>query len=211
MFQLSQQLSGINAVIFFAEDIFKSAGGAEKAALYTIIMGIVQSLATVVSSILVDKAGRRILLLTSSVGMGIMLAVFGYYYKLKNNSSPEEIANLNWLPLVCLLTFIVVFSLGLGPLPWMMSSEILAPEIKSVGNSAAVATNWICVSLVTFFFGPLKSLIGDDYTFWMFSIIVFIAAVFILIVVPETKGKSIQQIQNELAGKHSKPQINGNA
>lgn len=205
---LSQQLSGINAVIFFAEDIFKSAGGAEKAALYTMIMGIVQSLATVVASVLVDKAGRRILLLTSSVGMGITLAVFGYYYRLKNT---QDVSNLNWLPLVCLLTFIVVFSLGLGPLPWMMSSEIMAPEIKSFGNSAAVATNWICVSLVTFFFGPLKDSIGDDYTFWLFSIIVFIAAAFILFVVPETKGKSMQQIQNELAGKHSKPQTNGHA
>lgn len=201
---LSQQLSGINAVIFFAEDIFKGAKVGNPA-LCTIIVGIVQTLATVVSSALVDKAGRRILLLVSSVGMGIMLAIFGYYFKIKDDN-PQ----LNWLPLVCLIVFITVFSLGLGPLPWMMSGEVLAPEIKSFGSGVAVATNWICVSLVTFFFEPLKDGIGAHYTFWLFSVIVFIAAVFILLIVPETKGKSIQQIQNELAGNKSKAQINGN-
>ena len=163
-------------------------------------MGIVQCLVTIVSSILVDRAGRRVLLLASSVGMGVVLAIFGYYFKLKVT---QDVTDLNWLPLTCLVIYIVVFSLGFGPLPWMMSSEILAPEIKSFGSGLAVATNWICVSLVTFFFNPIKDSIGDDLAFWTFSVISFIAAVFVFIIVPETKGKSMQQIQNELAGNRS--------
>lgn len=205
---MAQQLSGINGVIFFAKDIFEGAGAGDRASLYTIIVGVVQTIATVVASILVDRAGRRILLLISSIGMGVTLAVFGYYFKLKENNT--DVSNISWLPLVCLVVFIIVFSLGLGPLPWMMSGEILAPEIKSFGSGAAVSTNWICVSIVTFFFKPLLDAIGSSSTFWMFAVVCFIAAAFVLLVIPETKGKSIQEIQNELAGKKAKPQLNGN-
>ncbi|XP_065214185.1 facilitated trehalose transporter Tret1-2 homolog isoform X4 [Planococcus citri] len=204
---LSQQLSGINAVIFFAEDIFTIAG-VKNAALCTIGMGVVQSMATVASSVLVEKAGRRLLLLISSIGMGVTLIVLGYYFKIKDDPAN---ASLGWLPIVCLFFFIIVFSLGLGPLPWMMSGELLSPEIKSFGSGVAVATNWICVSIITGSFGSLTKAIGESFAFWLFAVIVLIAAAFVFFFVPETKGKSVQDIQLELAGKKPSTQSNGNA
>lgn len=198
----------MNGVIFYAESIFNDAG-ASNPAVCTMILGIVQTVATVIASVLVDKAGRKILLIVSSSLMGICLGVFGYYFYLKEHHS--DVSNIGWLPLACLVLFIVGFSLGLGPLPWMMSGEVLAPEIKSFGSGVAVATNWSCVAIVTFFFKPLSDAIGCSVVFWIFTIVCACAAAFAILFIPETKGKSIQQIQDELAGKTAKVQLNGNA
>lgn len=208
LFQVFQQLSGINGVIFFAGDIFKAAK-AESPTLCTIILGIVQTTATIVASILVDKAGRKILLIISSTGMAICLVALGYYFHLKDTGA--AVSELGWLPLGSLVGFIIVFSLGFGPLPWMMSGEILSSEIKSVGSGCAVAVNWGCVSLVTFYFQPLCQSLSTAVTFWGFAVICSIATLFSLIMVPETKGKSMQQIQDELAGIKTVRQVNGNA
>lgn len=207
LFQIFQQLSGVNGVIFFAGDIFKAAK-AESPTLCTIILGIVQTTATIAASILVDKAGRKILLIISSAGMAICLVALGYYFHLKDTGA--AVSELGWLPLGSLVGFIIVFSLGFGPLPWMMSGEILSSEIKSVGSGCAVAVNWGCVSLVTFYFQPLCQSLSTAVTFWGFAVICSIATLFSLIMVPETKGKSMQQIQNELAGIKTVKQVNGN-
>lgn len=200
-----QQLSGVNGVIFFAEKIFNDAGSTNSA-ICTLIVGIVQTIATIVSSVLVDRAGRRILLLISSTGMAISLIGLGYYFWLKSHGNAGD---LGWLPLISLVAFIIVFSLGLGPIPWMMSNEVMGPEIKSFGCSATVAMNWICVSLVTFYFQPLQDVLGAATTFWIFSAICVAGVIFVLLVLPETKGKSIQEIQNELAGIKNINNVNG--
>ncbi|XKL59851.1 hypothetical protein PGB90_000867 [Kerria lacca] len=203
--QMLQQLSGVNGVIFFAEKIFNDAGSTNSA-ICTLIVGIVQTIATIVSSVLVDRAGRRILLLISSTGMAISLIGLGYYFWLKSHGNAGD---LGWLPLISLVAFIIVFSLGLGPIPWMMSNEVMGPEIKSFGCSATVAMNWICVSLVTFYFQPLQDVLGAATTFWIFSAICVAGVIFVLLVLPETKGKSIQEIQNELAGIKNINNVNG--
>lgn len=207
--QIFQQFSGVNGVIFFAQKIFEAAG-VKNAVLCTVILGVVQTGATVASSLLVDKAGRKILLIISSIGMAVGLVALGYYFRLADVTG-ADVRSISWLPLVSLVGFIIVFSLGFGPLPWMMSGEILASEIKSVGSGCAVAVNWGCVSIVTFFFQWLCDSITRAYTFWMFAAICVVACVFVLVVVPETKGKSMQEIQNELAGIKTAKQTNGNA
>ena len=202
---MSQQFCGVNGVIFFAEQIFIMAG-AENPAMCTIIVGVVQSVATLLSSVLVDRAGRKILLIISGVGMIVCLVALGYFFSVQE--SKADISNIKWLPLVSVVGFIVVFSLGFGPLPWMMTGELLSPQIKGFASGIAVASNWVSVSVVTFSFQPLLELISSAYTFWMFAIITAIASAFIILVVPETKGKSMQQIQNELAGnKLSSPPV----
>ena len=196
-FQLSQQLSGVNGVIFFAEKIFMMAG-AEDPVMCTIIVGVVQSIATLVSSVLVDRAGRKFLLILSGVGMAIFLVALGYFFIILE--SKGDVTNLKWLPLVSVVGYIVVFSLGFGPLPWMMAGELLPPQIKGFGSGITVAVNWTSVSVVTLFFQPLVKLISSGYMFSMFAVISVIATLFIIFFVPETKGKSMQEIQDELAG-----------
>ncbi len=168
-----------------------------------------QTLATLVSSVLVDRAGRKILLLLSSMGMTVCLAFLGYYFLVADGDDKAAAKSISWLPLVSVVLLIILFSIGLGPLPWMMSGEVLAPEIKSFGTAAAVVANWTCVALVTFFFQPLMSLISTAYTFWLFSAWCAFATVFILICVPETKGKSIDEVQNILAGRKPGHKMNG--
>lgn len=107
---LFQQFSGINAVIFFAQDIFQAAGSTLDPAICTIIVGVVQVVMTVTSALLVEKAGRRLLLLQSSVIMGCCLVALGIYFQLKEGG--QDVANLSILPLGSVVLFIVCFSLG---------------------------------------------------------------------------------------------------
>lgn len=105
-----QQVSGINAIIFYTMRIFESAGSTMDPSLCTIIVGVVQVLMTFGSTLLIEKAGRRILLLQSSVVMGICLAIVGIFYHLKDGGSNVE--SIGWLPLISLVMYIVSFSLG---------------------------------------------------------------------------------------------------
>lgn len=112
-----QQFSGINAVIFFATQIFKSAGSSIEANVCSIIIGVVQVLMTFAAAALVEKAGRKILLLLSSTVMCLCLATLGVYFYLKEVLQ-HDVSNIGIIPLLSLVLFIVCFSLGYGPIPW---------------------------------------------------------------------------------------------
>lgn len=114
---LFQQFSGINAVIFYAQSIFEAAGSTLDPAICTIIVGVVQVVMTVSSALLIEKAGRRILLLQSSVMMGLCLIMLGVYFTLKDGGS--DVTSISILPLGSVVLFIVCFSLGFGPIPWV--------------------------------------------------------------------------------------------
>lgn len=118
---LFQQFSGINAVIFYAQSIFEAAGSTLDPALCTIIVGVVQVVMTVTSALLIEKAGRRILLLQSSVMMGLCLIMLGVYFSMKEGGS--DVTNISVIPLASVVIFIICFSLGFGPIPWMMVSK----------------------------------------------------------------------------------------
>lgn len=121
---LFQQFSGINAVIFYAQSIFEAAGSTLAPSLCTIIVGVVQVVMTVSSALLIEKAGRRILLLQSSVMMGLCLIMLGVYFSLKEGGS--DVTNISILPLGSVVLFIICFSLGFGPIPWMMVGRNLS-------------------------------------------------------------------------------------
>lgn len=112
-----QQFSGINAVIFFATQIFESAGSNIAPSVCSIIIGIVQVLMTFAAAALVEKAGRKILLLLSSTVMCLCLATLGVYFYLKDNLK-HDVSNIGIIPLLSLVLFVVCFSLGYGPIPW---------------------------------------------------------------------------------------------
>lgn len=193
MLMFFQQFSGINAVIFFTVPIFQSAGSTMDANLSAIIVGVVQVIMSFGSSVLVERAGRKILLIQSSAVMGICLTILGIYFKLKNNGT--DVTNIGWIPLVSLVMFIVSFSLGYGPIPWMMMGELLAPEVKGIATSLVVLFNWICVFVVTKSFSFMMSNLGSDNTFWTFAVVMAIGTFYGFRYIFETKGKSNAQIQ----------------
>lgn len=193
-----QQFSGVNAVIFYSNDIFKSAGSTLDPGISAIIVGIVQFIMTALSVVLVDKAGRRILLLLSDFVMALCLGVLGFYFYMMEDG--KDVSSISFLPLLSVIFFIVMFSLGYGPIPWMMVGELFAPEVKGSATGIAVALNWISAFIVTLCFVFLVKNLGSAATFWIFSVICFVGTLFTFVLVPETKGKTLNQIQRELGG-----------
>ncbi|CAG9766858.1 unnamed protein product [Ceutorhynchus assimilis] len=204
-----QQLSGVNAVIFFMSTIFESAGGSIPADYATIGVGIVQVVATFISSLVVDKFGRKILLMSSSFFMALSGAILGVFFTIKNHNLVDQdtLNKIGFLPIVCLVVFITVFSLGFGPIPWMASAEIMPPEIKSSAGSAAATFNWFLAFIITRFYNNLVTAIGGDITFYIFAGISLVGTLFVYISMPETKGKTTQEVQDILNG--VKPGTNG--
>jgi SP family facilitated glucose transporter-like MFS transporter 8 len=96
-----------------------------------------------------------------------------------------------------------MFSLGFGPLPWMMMGELFAPNIKGAASSIAVCANWTLVVIVTFSVEKIIDCFGEHWTFWLFALVCCTATVFIFFVVPETKGKTLTEIQRILDGNSS--------
>ena len=182
------QITGINAIIYYAPEIFKSVGfGTNSALLQTVIIGITNTIFTFVAIWLIDKAGRRTLLLWGVSGMTICLFAVGLMFYLNLSSGP-------WL-LIFILGFVASFSASLGPIPWVMISEIFPTKIRGVAMSIAVFTLWIGVILITQFTPMLLDGLGGAFTFWIFMINAIILLIFTYKMIPETKGKTLEEIE----------------
>lgn len=194
-----QQMSGVNAIIFYTGSIFKDAKSSLSPSTATILVGVVQVVATFISSIIVDKFGRKILLLCSIIFMMLSGLTLGIFFSLQKGDT--DVSGISLLPIVCVMVFIAAFSLGFGPIPWMISAEILPAEIKSVASSVAATSNWFLAFLITKFYSPVASSLGKDTTFYIFSGVCLVGTLFVFFVIPETKGKTMMEVQEMLNGK----------
>lgn len=193
-----QQLSGVNAVIFYSGQIFKDAGSSLEPAIATIIVGVMQVVAVFISTLIVDRFGRRLLLLSSIVAMFVTTLILAIYFYLMEKNA-ESVTQIGWLPLVSVCIFVILFSLGFGPIPWMMMGELFAPEVKGVAASSACLFNWLMAFVVTKFYSDLENALQiKGGAFWIFSGVCALGIFFVYFVVPETKGKSLDDIQREL-------------
>nr|NP_611234.1 uncharacterized protein Dmel_CG6484 [Drosophila melanogaster]AAF57829.1 uncharacterized protein Dmel_CG6484 [Drosophila melanogaster]AAL13664.1 GH21490p [Drosophila melanogaster]ACL90242.1 CG6484-PA [synthetic construct] len=199
LLQVFQQWTGINAVLFYSASIFEDTGSDISGSDATLIIGVTQVTSTLVAVAIIDKAGRRILLLISGVLMAVSTALMGVYFQLKEND-PASMDNFGWLPISSICIFIIFFSIGFGPVPWLVMAELFSEDVKSVAGSIAGTSNWLSAFVVTLLFPILKSSIGPGPTFWIFTAIAVIAFFYSLFFVPETKGKTIIEIQDLLSG-----------
>ncbi|XP_068626589.1 facilitated trehalose transporter Tret1-like [Battus philenor] len=193
-----QQLSGINAVIFYASNIFESAGSTIDPKLSSVIIGIVNFMSTFIATVLIDRLGRKILLYISSVSMIVTLVTLGSYYYLQNVG--VDVTAYGWLPLACLIIYVLGFSIGFGPIPWLMLGEILPSKIRGTAASLATGFNWTCTFIVTKTFPNIIVAIYMHGTVWLFSVICLIGLFFVIFFVPETRGKSLEEIEKKLTG-----------
>ncbi|KAI8115321.1 hypothetical protein FF38_03879 [Lucilia cuprina] len=193
-----QQFSGINAVIFYTVPIFQSAGSTLDPSICSIIVGFVQVVMTLASSVMIERAGRKSLLLFSSTIVTICLVILGAYFNMKENG--KDVSSLGWLPLLCVVLFMVTFSVGYGPVPWLMMGELFLPDVKATAVALTVMSNWFSVFCVTKTFGSMITAWGSDMTFWFFAFCMLIATIYVYSMVLETKGKSSAQIQMWLGG-----------
>jgi SP family galactose:H+ symporter-like MFS transporter len=195
-----QQLTGINTVIYYAPTILEFAGfqSAAVSILATAGIGMINVIMTVVAISLIDRVGRRPLLLIGLIGMVISLAILGIAFVLPGLST-----SLGLLAVISLMLYVGSFAIGLGPVFWLMISEIYPLRIRGRAMSTATIVNWGTNLVVAITFLSLIQLIGTPGTFWLYSTIGIIAWVFVYFLVPETKGKSLEEIEMELrAGKH---------
>ncbi|KAJ4909294.1 Sugar transporter ERD6-like 6 [Raphanus sativus] len=190
-----QQLGGINGVLFYSSTIFESAGVTSSNAA-TFGVGAIQVVATAISTWLVDKAGRRLLLTISSIGMTISLVIVAAAFYLKGFVSPDsDMYNmLSILSVVGVVAMVVTFSLGMGPIPWLIMSEILPVNIKGLAGSIATLANWFFSWLITMTANLLLAW-SSGGTFTLYGVVCAFTVVFVTLWVPETKGKTLEELQ----------------
>lgn len=182
-----QQFSGINPVVSYLQPIFELSAVRLQPELASAIIGAVQIIMTTISSIIVDRLGRKILLLLSATGIYTSLTILGLYLYF-------NFASLNWLPILCLIIYMMSFNVGLSPIPWTLMGELFAPDIKSVSSTILCVINFAFNFLTLVIFPILIEAIGLAPTFWIFAGLTFLGSIFVWKCLPETKGKSLEEI-----------------
>ncbi|XP_068153676.1 facilitated trehalose transporter Tret1 [Drosophila tropicalis] len=195
-----QQLSGINVVLFNSQSIFASANTGLDPAVATIIIGCVQVGSSGLTPIVADRLGRKIMLLISASVMSIGLAALGAFFYMQ--LVVQDISMVSWMPVPALIIYNIVYCIGFGPLPWAVLGEMFPANIKSAASSVVASTCWTLGFVVTRWYPALDAL-GSYYSFWLFAVFMVVAFFFVLFVVMETKGLSLQQIQDRLNGKRN--------
>ncbi|HEX4263177.1 MAG TPA: sugar porter family MFS transporter [Verrucomicrobiae bacterium] len=188
------QFSGINAIMYYSTKIFTTAGvGVKDSFMASTVVGLVNLLFTLVAVALVDKAGRRILLLVGLVAQVIALGAVGWMFK----------ANTGGIPLlIAILAFIGAFAMALGPIPWILCSEIFPTRVRGRAMSVATFTIWTACYIVAQTFPMLNDspAVGPALTFWIYAACSLAALIFVFFMVPETKGRSLEEIEASFAG-----------
>jgi sugar porter (SP) family MFS transporter len=193
-----QQITGINTVIYFAPTIFQSAGlsSAATSILATAGVGAVNVIMTIVSIRLIDRLGRRQLLFWSLGGMAVTLLVLcGAFY---SGASGE----LAWVAVASVAAFVGFFAIGLGPVFWLLIAEIFPLAVRGRAMSLATVANWGFNLIVSATFLNLVGAVGSAGAFLVYAVLSLLALVFIALMVPETKGRSLEQIEAALDTSH---------
>lgn len=186
-----QQWSGINVIFFYAPDIFAKANlGVDAALFQTTLIGLMNIVFTILAMRVIDKIGRKLLMLIGAAGMAICYVIIGFLF---STGRTED-----WL----LLTFIIItpafFAFGLGPTVWVVLSEIFPNKIRGAAMSVATFSLWVACYLLTLTFPVFVELFNASNTFWLYAVICIIGFLVILKYLPETKGISLEQLEKKL-------------
>jgi len=198
-----QQITGINAIIYYANEIFAQAGlvsteAQNTATLYCI--GLVNVLSTFVAVAYVDRFGRKPLLQLGLVGMFVSLCAVGGGFILESTHDVGAGASIvGIITMVSLVVFIASFAFSLGPVVWILISEIFPSRVRGRAVSVATAANWGAAFLITEFFLTIVKAIGEGPTFLLLALMCVFGFIFVWRYVPETKGRSLEEIQQQWA------------
>lgn len=186
------QFSGINAILYFAPRIFEMAGvSAQTAFFQPVIIGVTNALFTLLGLLLVDRFGRKPLLIAGSAGMSLCLAAVAAIYF--SQSSPE-------LLLAALVCYIMFFAVSTGTVIWIVISEVFPSSVRGKGQSFGSFTHWFFAAVITFLFPVISSgyKFGAAWIFVFFAVMMIVQAVVVRFYFPETKGKTLEEISKEL-------------
>ncbi|OPC40681.1 MFS transporter [Elizabethkingia miricola] len=181
------QFTGINAIMYYAPEIFKSTGtGRDSAFIQTIMVGVINVAFTLIAIKYVDSWGRKKLLLSGISGMTVCLFIVGLAFYTQQQG---------YLVLIAILGYIAFFAMSLGPLTFVVIAEIFPTKSRATAMSIATFFLWLAVFLVSQTFPILIGSIGSAYTFWLYTLISILAFLFIRKSIPETKGKTLEEIE----------------
>ena len=186
-----QQWSGINVIFNYAEEVFRSAGYGVNDILFNIVItGAINLIFTLIAFRMVDRWGRRPLMLFGCAGIALSHFLIGFAYRI----------GISGLPIL-LLTLLTIgcYAMSLAPVTWVIISEIFPNYFRGTGVAISVSALWIASFLLTFTFPILQEYLGASGTFWLYAIICALGFVFVRAFVPETKGKTLEQIEAELS------------
>jgi SP family galactose:H+ symporter-like MFS transporter len=195
-----QQATGINTVIYYAPTILESAGfGSSAASIFaTMIIGLVNVSFTIIAIFLLDRMGRRPLLLIGLAGMSGALITLGIVLIL-----PSLLSQAGSLAVVSLMCYVAFFAIGLGPVFWLLISEIYPLKIRGLAMSIVTEANWGANLIIALTFLLLVQLLGLSSTFWIYAAVGILALIFTFSYVPETKGRTLEEIEEHWrGGKH---------
>lgn len=186
---LFNQLSGINAILYYANDIFAHAGFSKvSGSLQAVGIGVANLIFTLMGMAVIDKLGRKALLLIGAVGMGLCLAGVGYIFSINQHQQA-----LLW----CLIGFIAFFAISQGAVIWVYIGEVFPNRVRAKGQSVGSSAHWIMNAIIAFLFPRMASASGA-YPFLFFSAMMVVQFLVVLFFYPETKGLSLEQMQREL-------------
>jgi len=185
------QTTGIAIIMIYSSDIFRAAGfGTESAIMQTVIVGFTNLTFTIIAMALIDKIGRKFLLLTGSIGMTIFLGLFSFVF-FKNIGG--------FMPLIFMISFVACFAFSQGAVVWVLFAEMFPTNIRSRGVSIGSFSHWAVYAILLFFFPIVKRSFNDNsgigYVFAFFALATFISFFFYKKFIVETKGKTLEEIE----------------
>ncbi|GAB1863893.1 Solute carrier family 2, facilitated glucose transporter member 8 [Camponotus japonicus] len=193
-----QQMSGSQAMDQYAQMIFDQMNTDLEGKYLTMILGGIQLIFTIICMFITDHSGRKSLLIISCIGTACSTAMVATYFNLQYNHVNTN--DITWLPATGIITYIMMYSLGLSSLPFTLLSEIFPTNVKALGSTIVLIVISLMASFVTTLYLIIADIAGIHVPFWIFTACSFAGAIFIFFYVPETKGKTLEQIQEKLQG-----------
>ena len=191
LFAFFNQVSGINAIIYYAPRIFEMAGlGAHSSLLSTVGIGMVNFIFTLLAINIIDRVGRKLLMLIGSVGLicSLLLVAFTFYSGHFNGFA---------IP-VYMMVFIAFFAFSQGAVIWVFISEIFPNQVRAQGQTLGSSTHWVMAAIIAFSFPYFAETLGGATTFFFFASMMVLQLIFVWRWMPETKGKSLEQIETSI-------------
>ncbi len=192
-----QQFVGINTVIYFTSTILKYTGSSTSLSVQqAVYVGLTNFALTIAAILCMDWLGRRVILISGTVVATVALIALGLYFQFPAFAKADA-----WFGLLCVIAFIAGFAFSLGPVFWLMISEIFPLAHRSKAMAVCTIANWAANFVVSYFFLQEVDLIGKPATFWIYAGVGVLAAGFIWLRVPETRGKPLEQIEAEVGAR----------
>lgn len=185
-----QQFGGINTIIYYAPTVIERTGlTAANSIFYSVAIGVINLVMTIVSIRLIDRVGRRPLLIVSLSGMAVTLALLGLTFVLKQHAG---------LALLFMVLYIVAFAVGLGPVFWALVGEVFPADARASGSSASTAVNWLSNFILSLIFLSVADAIGQGQTFWILALVCAFGLWFVRRYVPETRNRESDEVSADL-------------